>query len=195
MFRDTQRWLRGCYPRPRPPWVPGRCSQEWKGTPQRACRSRRAPVSQAASYSDSTALASDDGVLDIGALVVGWQRARHPRFGGPVAWAPPPRLRCESAVRPGISEHPGIPTGLKQEPLRRNWTRLNESRRVRFPLALPIFQQLAASKAQFPLVFGGVCCADEQSAHPSPTQLSCLWLDGGKTARNRLTSPMLAGYS
>ncbi len=143
MFRDTQRWLRGCYPVPRPPWVPGRCSQEWKGTPQRACRSRRAPVSQAASYSDSTALASDDGVLDMGALVVGWQRARHPRFGGPGAWAPPPRLRCDcavtSAVRRGISEHPGIPTGLKQQPLRRNWTGLNHQPPGSIPVSATMF--------------------------------------------------------
>ena len=54
-FRDTQQWPRGCYPGPRPPCVPGRCSQEWKGTPQRACRFRRAPASRAASYLDSTA--------------------------------------------------------------------------------------------------------------------------------------------
>ena len=40
-----------------------------------------------------------------------------------------PRLRCDhtvtSALRGGISEHPGIPTVLKRQPLRPNRTELN----------------------------------------------------------------------
>jgi hypothetical protein len=39
------------------------------------------------------------------------------------------RLRCDravtSAVRGGVSDHPGIPTVLKRQPLRPNWTDLN----------------------------------------------------------------------
>lgn len=40
-----------------------------------------------------------------------------------------PRLRCDcavtSAVRRGVSEHPGIPAALKTQPIRPNWTELN----------------------------------------------------------------------
>jgi hypothetical protein len=40
-----------------------------------------------------------------------------------------PRPRCDcavtSAVRGGVSDHPGIPTGLKTQLLRPNWTELN----------------------------------------------------------------------
>src|SRR6266853_4295500 len=50
---------------------------------------------------------------------------------GPAASPAPlgPRLRCDcavtSAVHGGVSEHRGIPTGLKTQPLRPNWTELN----------------------------------------------------------------------
>ena len=54
VFRDTRRWPHECFPGPRLRCVPGRCSREWKGTRQRACRSRRVPASQAASYLDFT---------------------------------------------------------------------------------------------------------------------------------------------
>ena len=85
---------------PRPPCVPARCSLEWKGTLRRACRSHRAPASQAASYLNSTA-------------------AYLRRAGGlsQQRRGPCPELRCDCAVTSeacsGISARRRIPTGLK----------------------------------------------------------------------------------
>src|SRR5437868_5205860 len=48
-----------------------------------------------------------------------------PSAGRLAPWPVGPRLRCDCAVTPAVRsgplEHPGIPTTLKTQPLRRNW--------------------------------------------------------------------------
>src|SRR5260221_10766245 len=54
-----------------------------------------------------------------------------------------PRLRCDcavtSAVRSGVSEHPGIPAALKTQPLRPNWSELNCQPSGSIPVSATIF--------------------------------------------------------
>jgi hypothetical protein len=54
-----------------------------------------------------------------------------------------PRLRCDCAVtsevRCGVSDPPGIPTGLKTQLLRPNWTELNWQPSGSIPVSATMF--------------------------------------------------------
>ena len=60
---------------------------------------------------------------------------------GKVGRAPRPRCDCAvtSAVRGGVPEHPGIPTGLKTILPRPNWTDLNRQPACSIPVSATMF--------------------------------------------------------
>lgn len=79
--------------------------------------------------------------------------SRPHRPGGAASPAPRgPRLRCDcavtSAVRGGVSDHRGIPTGLRTQPLRPIWTGLNWQPSGSTPVSTTIFSTTYRHRAK-----------------------------------------------